>query len=77
MRTPDLYTKVVLTIIAICLGILCLEQSHWNRLETVRADSGQVYIAGYVFDSGGSTKTVRLGSFNDDRPGIPVVVVNK
>ncbi len=72
MRTPDLSTKAVLTIIAICLAILCLEQSQWNRLETVRADSGQVYIAGYVYDSYGTQNTVRLGT--SGAAGIPVVV---
>lgn len=74
MRSSDLYTKVVLTIIAVCLAVLCIEESHWNRLQTVQAQSGQLVISGYTFSHLGNTRVVQLG---DNSPGIPVVVVNK
>jgi len=66
----DLYTKLVLSMIAACLVVLCFEQSHWAKLETVQAQQ-PFQIEGYNFDG----KFYRLGSGLNDRPGIPVVVV--
>jgi len=78
MRTPDLYTKIVLTIIAVFLGVLCVEQSHWIRVESVHAESPQqVVISGYVWHKNGKEDMVLLGSQLDKgnyNPGIPVFI---
>jgi hypothetical protein len=76
MHSTDIYTKVVLTIIMICLAVLCVEDSHWNRLQTVQAQSGHVLIGGYTFEEDGKTQSFRLGTDSGDRSGIPVVVRN-
>ena len=74
MPSVDLYTKAVLTIIAVCLFVLSVEQSHWNRLETVQAQQPMV-ISGYSFNDSGTQKVYMLGNRSGDKPGIPVVVV--
>ncbi len=69
MRSPDLYTKIVLTMIAVFLAVLCVEQSHWNHLQTVQATGPQpVVISGFVYDG----KFVDLGAGYGKSPGVPV-----
>jgi hypothetical protein len=75
MMNLDLYTKAVLTIIAACLFVLCIEQSHWNRLNTVQAQGvkpQEVVISGYVYDLNGQRSVFTFG--NTRAHGIPVVV---
>jgi len=77
MPKADLYTKLVLTIIALCLMILCVQSARWNRIETVHADGPQqVTISGFVWhDAKGKDAVVLLGSrlVNPDyNPAIPV-----
>jgi hypothetical protein len=75
MPSTDLYTKVVLTIIATCLVVLCLEQSHWTRVDTVQAQTEGVVIKGYVVTSGGHSRTILFGP--EGQAGVPVIVMNK
>jgi hypothetical protein len=77
MFPADLYTKVVLTIIALCLAVLCVEESRWNRLETVQAQSGQVVISGYAYNESGSLHVYALGNRYGDKQGIPVAITSK
>lgn len=68
MRTPDLYTKIVLTVIAAFLGVLCVEQSHWGRVQSVQAaEPQQVIIRGFVANN-------TLYDLGGDH-GIPVLIV--
>jgi hypothetical protein len=73
MLSVDLYTKVVLSIIAVCLVVISVEQSHWSKLETVQAQQPML-ISGYNFDDSGTQKQYRLGNGAGEKPGIPVVV---
>ena len=79
MLTIDRYTRFVLTIIAICLVTLCIEGARSTRIDSVHADSGEVYIAGYVWDAKGKRTTVQLGDQleKDHQPAIPVYVSNQ
>ena len=71
MLVVDRYTKIVLSIIALCLVVLCLEQSHWGKVETVQAQ-GQVFmVQGYMFNG----NPYLLGDGPNQKPGIPVVEV--
>jgi hypothetical protein len=77
MPKADLYTKSVLTIIAVCLMILCVQGARWSRIETVHADGPQqVAISGFVWhDAKGKEAVVLLGSRlenPDYNPAIPV-----
>jgi hypothetical protein len=77
MPKADLYTKSVLTIIAVCLMILCVQSARWSRVESVHADGPQqVAISGFVWhDAKGKEAVVLLGSrlVNPDyNPAIPV-----
>jgi len=77
MFSADLYTKFILTVIAGCLLTLCLQGAHWNRLETVQAQSPQqVLISGYVWDKHGVQTTILLGDVfeKDHNPAIPVFI---
>jgi hypothetical protein len=79
MPKADLYTKSVLTIIAVCLMILCVQSARWNRLETVHASGPQQEaISGYVWhDAKGKENVVLLGSQlenTDYNPAIPVFI---
>ena len=76
MGLTDLYTKVVLSIIAGCLLILCIEESHWGKLAAVQAQQPLV-IEGFTYHDVGAPQTYRLGNNSGERRGIPVVVVNK
>ena len=76
MTLADLYTKVVLSIIAACLLILCIEQSHWSKLDAVQAQQPFV-IEGFTYHGVGAPQTYRLGTNSGEQKGIPVVVVNK
>jgi len=75
MFSTDLYTKIILTIIAACLVMLCLEQSHWNHLDPVHAQTEGVLIKGYVVTSGGHTRTILFGP--EGQAGVPVIVMNR
>ena len=75
MASTDLYTKIILTIIAVCLVVLCLEQSHWNHVETVQAQTEGVLIKGYVVTSGGHSRTVLFSP--EGQAGVPVIMMNK
>lgn len=76
MFSTDRYTKIILTIIAACLLVLCLEQSHWSHVDSVQAQSGGVLIKGYIVTSdGGNQKTILFGPYG--QAGVPVIVVNK
>ncbi len=77
MFSADLYTKLVLTIIALCLAVLCIQGSQWSRLDTVHAQSGQVLISGYTYYDNGIQKVFTFGTGTDHGRGIPVVVMNK
>lgn len=72
MFSVDRYTKIVLSIIAGCLIVLCVEQSRWGRVETVQAQQPFV-IEGYTFDESGTQKNYHLGNGSGEKPGIPVV----
>ena len=72
MLTVDRYTKIVLSIIAGCLIVLCFEHSPWGKLEAVQAQQPFV-IEGYTFDESGTQKTYHLGNGSGEKPGIPVV----
>jgi hypothetical protein len=74
MFSADRYTKVVLTVIALCLAVLCVEGAHWSRVDTVQAQSAGVLIRGYIINEGGRPKTVLLDS--NSTSGIPVIVTN-
>ena len=76
MRSADLYTKIALSIIALCLLVLCVEQSPWSRLETVQAQQPFI-IQGFSYDNNGIQKTYHLGTnaSADEQLGFPVVVV--
>jgi hypothetical protein len=76
MFSGDKYTKVVLSIIAVCLVVLCFEQAHWNTLQTVQAQQPTL-INGYSFDDSGTTKQFLFGNGNGEKLGLPVVVVRK
>jgi hypothetical protein len=71
MRSVDLYTKVILSIIAGCLVVLSFEQAHWNKVETVQAQQPML-INGYTFDG----QSYQLGTGAGQKPGIPVVVAD-
>jgi hypothetical protein len=78
MPKADFYTKSVLTVIALCLMILCIEGTRWNRVETVHADGPQqVLISGYVWhEKNGKEDVVLLGSRlekSEYSPAIPTV----
>jgi hypothetical protein len=75
MFFADLYTKVVLTIIALCLAVLCLQGSRWSHLDTVHAQSGEVVIGGYAYNDNGTVKVIPLGNGYGRAAGIPVVVL--
>ena len=74
MFSTDRYTKVVLTVIALCLAVLCVEGAHWNRVDTVEAQSSGVLIRGYIINEAGKPKTVLLDA--NRTSGIPVIVTN-
>jgi len=76
MFSVHTYTKVILSIIAVCLVVLCFEQAHWNTLETVQAQQPML-INGYSFDDSGTTKQILFGNGNGEKPGLPVMVVRK
>jgi hypothetical protein len=77
MLSTDLYTKSILTVIALCLAVLCLQGSHWNHPNTVHAADGQMIIGGYSYYDSGAQKIVTLGTNYGQARGIPVIVINK
>jgi hypothetical protein len=75
MFSTDLYTKIILTIIAACLVVLCLEQAHWNHVDAVQAQTEGLLIKGYVVTSGGHARTILFGP--EGQAGVPVIVTNR
>jgi hypothetical protein len=73
----DLYTKVVLTVIAAALVSICFE--NLVTPASARAASNEVYIAGFTFDQEVNDRdvhsVVHLGSTRNSQRGLPVITV--
>lgn len=52
------------------------EQAHWSKLETVQAQQPMM-INGYNFDNSSTEQHYVLGNGAGEKPGLPVVVVQK
>jgi hypothetical protein len=74
MFSVDAFTKVVLSIIAACLVVLCFEQARWSNVETVQAQQPtDTMIKGYIFNDSGQDKRVAFGNGAGQMPGLPVM----
>jgi hypothetical protein len=75
MYNIDRYTKAVLTVIALALVTLCIQ--NLARPAGARAASNEVYIAGYTYDTEVNYKKehsiIPLGTFIGAKPGLPVI----
>ena len=78
----DLYTKTVLTVIAIALCVLCFRDVINPRAVSAQAQNQRVIISGVEFDAG--TSAARVVTFFSQNvtqaksiQGVPTVVVSR